>query len=178
MDNTAFLNNQDGEGVYPGDLDRGDIPEPTWFVRQAMNQIAPEFDGLIYKWNDAAGRTHQEVVDLITSALGLARVELAELLKSSDGMDLSRVVLTRWGSIYGDTLCAMSAVSQMLGYYPLTDIPEEVDPGIAALVNLLNERANDETRQLLIHRLVHIPNTGRTNICSLISDVYFPQILE
>jgi len=72
----------------------------------------------------------------------------------------------------------MSAVSKKLGYTILTDAPREVDPGLAALVNLLNDRANDKARQLLISRLDHIPNTGRTEICSLIADVYFPQALE
>ena len=29
-----------------------------------------------------------------------------------------------------------------------------------------------------VSRLDHIPNTGRTDICSLIADVFFPQVFE
>ena len=87
-------------------------------------------------------------------------------------------VLHRWADREGKKLCAMTAVSKKLGYTILTDTPREVDPGLAALVNLLNDRANDKARQLLISRLDHIPNTGRTKICSLIADVFFPQAIE
>jgi hypothetical protein len=178
MDVTAYQDNVDKDDVYPGDLKRGEIPEPVWFVRQAMNKVAPEFGGLIFKWNDAPSRTHEEVLGLITSAIDLAKNELAKMLASDDGVDMSGVVLHRWGDRHGETLCAMSALSQMLGYFPLTDNPIEVDPGLAALVNLLNDRSDDHSRQRLVSRLVHIPNTGRTKICSLIADVFFPQALE
>ena len=88
------------------------------------------------------------------------------------------LTLHRWADREGKKLCAMTALSKKLGYTILTDIPKEVDPGLAVLVNLLNDRANDKARQLLISRLDHIPNTGRTDICSLIADVFFPQALE
>ena len=88
------------------------------------------------------------------------------------------LTLHRWADREGKKLCAMTAVSRKLGYTTLTDVPSEVDPGVASLVNLLNDRANHKARQLLISRLDHIPNTGRTEICSLIADVYFPQALE
>ena len=88
------------------------------------------------------------------------------------------IVLHRWADREGKKLCAMSAISKKLGNFPLTDAPKGVDPGLATLVNLLNDRANDKARQLLISRLDHIPNTGRTDICSLIANVYFPQVIE
>ena len=88
------------------------------------------------------------------------------------------LTLHRWADREGKKLCAMTALSKKLGYTILTDIPKEVDPGLAVLVNLLNDRANDKARQLLASRLDHIPNTGRTDICSLIADVFFPQALE
>jgi len=88
------------------------------------------------------------------------------------------IVLHRWADREGKKLCAMSAVSKKLGNFPLTDAPKEVDPGLATFVNLLNDRANDKARQLLVSRLDHIPNTGRTDICSLIANVYFPQAFK
>ena len=178
VDDTAYQHNLDKDDIYPGNLRRGEIPEPVWFVRQAMNKIAPEFGGLISKWDSAAGRTHEEVLDLIISALDLAKTELSQIIDLGDGPDMSDVVLHRWGDKYGKTLCAMTALSQMLGHFPLTDNPEEVDPGLNALVNLLNDRASDKARQLLVSRLIHIPNTGRTEICALIADVFFPRVLE
>jgi hypothetical protein len=174
-DGAAHDHSLDRSIIFPGDLSRGQIPEPAWFVRQAMNASAPEFDGLFYKWNDAPGRTHEEVLDLIMAALDLARGELAQILASDDNFDISGLVLHRWGDRDGTQLCAMSALSQKLGYRPLTDIPMEMDPGLAALVNLLNDRAPDKARQLLTSRLKYLPNTGRTDICDLISRVFFPK---
>jgi hypothetical protein len=167
-----------GDGVYPGDLERGLIPEPVWFVRQAMNQIAPEFGGLIFEWNDAAGRTHEEVLSLVASALELARAELAELMVSDDGSDEKELVLHRWAEPDGSKLCAMSALSRMLGYENITDLPAPVDPGLNALVGLLSDRASDEARQLLVSRLKFLPNTGRIDLYALISEVYFPKMIE
>jgi hypothetical protein len=71
-DATALEYNMDEGNVYSGGLNRGEISEIAWFIRQAMNKIAPEFGGLIYKWNDAPGRTRQEVLDLIALAINLA----------------------------------------------------------------------------------------------------------
>ena len=78
----------------------------------------------------------------------------------------------------GIRLCAMTALSLKLGYQPLTDTPKEVDPGLAAFVNLLNDRANDYARQLLIPRLEHIPKTGRTTLAHLIARVFIPAAIE
>jgi hypothetical protein len=162
---------------YPGNLERGQIAEPVWFVRQAVNNVAPEFGGLIYKWNDAPGRIYEDVMNLITSALDLAKTELSQILASDDGFDVVGLALHRWAEQDGSQLCAMSALSQKLGHGHLTDIPAEVDPGLAALVNLLNDRASDETRQQLVSRLKFIPNTGRTKLCILISEGLFPRMI-
>ena len=97
VDVDAYNQHLGDDDVYPGDLKRGEIPEPVWFVRQAMNKVAPEFGGLIFKWNDAPSRTHEEVLGLITSAIDLAKNELAKMLASDDGVDMSGVVLHRWG---------------------------------------------------------------------------------
>ena len=87
-------------------------------------------------------------------------------------------MLHRWADKDGQKLCAMSALSKKLGYTPLTDTPKEVDSGLATLVNLLNDRANDRARQLLIWRLEYVPNTGRAKIRELMSHAFFPTILE
>jgi hypothetical protein len=174
-DETAYQPNIGENNVYPGDLSRGQIPETAWFIRQAMNEIAPEFGGLIYKWNDAPGRKHEEVLGLIDSAIVLVRRELDQILETESSFDMSNVELNRWADRDGGQLCAMTALSQKLGYTVLTDMPYEVDPGLAAFVNLLNDRASDKSRQLLASRLKYLPNTGRTDICDLISKVFFPK---
>jgi len=91
---------------------------------------------------------------------------------------LSTLTLHRWADREGKKLCAMTALSKKLGNFPVTDTPTEVDPGLTALVSLLNDRANDKARQLLVSRLDKIPNTGRTDICTLIAGVFFPQFME
>jgi hypothetical protein len=164
-------------GEYSGNLERGQIPEPVWFVREAMNKIAPEFGGLIYKWNDAPGRTHDDVTSLIASAIELAKEERQQLFDAEEQFNTTDLALDRWGETDGSRLCAMSALSKMLGYDTLTDMPWEVDPAVAALVNLLNDRATDKSRQLLASRLASLPFSGHTNLTSLISRVYFPNVM-
>ncbi len=177
VDVFAHQQNCTDDNEYPGNLERGQIAEPVWFVRQAMKNVAPEFGGLIYKWNDAPGRIYEDVVNLITSALDLAKTELSQILASDDGFDVAGLALHRWAEQDGSQLCAMSALSRKLGHGHLTDIPAEVDPGLAALVNLLNDRASDKTRQQLVSRLKFIPNTGRTELCILISEGLFPRMI-
>ncbi len=92
-DGTAYQHNIGDNNVYPGDLSRGQIPETAWFIRQAMNEIAPEFGGLIYKWNDAPGRKHAEVLSLIDSAVILVRKELNQMLAAESSFDMSNVDL-------------------------------------------------------------------------------------
>ena len=178
VDVDAYNQHLGDDDVYPGDLSRGQIPEASWFVRQAMNEIAPEFEGVIYKWNDAPGRMHKDVLDLVTAAINMAKAERAKIWASDSRFDTSGLLLHRWGSVDGSQVCAMSAISQKLGYRLLTDIPEEVNPGLAALVNLLNDRATDEARQLLVSRLIHIPFSGHTNIASLLGRVFFPLAMK
>ena len=96
VEHSAYQQYLDEDNAYPSDLNRGEIPEPIWFVRQAMNKVAPEFGGLIYKWNDAPGRTHEEVLDLTTSAIDLAKNELTQILSSDDTFDMSDIILHRW----------------------------------------------------------------------------------
>jgi hypothetical protein len=79
-DDTAFQHNIDTNGIYPGDLQRGQIPEAAWFVRQALNKTAPEYGGLIYKWNDAPGRAHQDIMRLIELSIDIASDEFDRLL--------------------------------------------------------------------------------------------------
>jgi hypothetical protein len=178
VDNSAYHHHVNDDNVYPGDLSRGQIPEAAWFVREAMNKIAPEFEGLIYKWNDAPERMHEDVLNLVTAAINLAKAERAELWASDSRYDTTGFVLNRWGSCDGSQVCAMSALSLWLGYRVLTDQPAEVNVGLAALVNLLNDRATDEARQLLASRLPHIPHSGGTNIASLIGRVFFPLAIK
>jgi hypothetical protein len=177
VDTSMYRQYINDAGEYSGSLERGQIPEPAWFVREAMNKIAPEFEGLIYKWNDAPGRTHEEVTNLIASAIDLAKEERQQLFDADEMYDTSNLALDRWGETDGSRLCAMSALSKILGYETLTDMPWEVDPALAALVNLLNDRATDRSRQLLASRLTSIPFSGHTNLMSLISRVFFPNVM-
>jgi hypothetical protein len=176
-DTGAYVEHAD-DNVFPGDLSRGQIPEAAWFVRQAMNKVAPEFDRLIYKWNDAPERVHQDVLDLVTAAINLAKEERSELWASDSRFDNSGLVLDRWGSRDGSRVCAMSAISRKLGCDILTDVPRGVDPALAALVNLLNDRATDQSRQMLTSRLNHIPYSGWTNVTSLIARIFFPLAMK
>ena len=50
--------------------------------------------------------------------------------------------------------------------------------GLAAFVNLLNDRANGYARQLLIPRLDYLPNTGRTDLAHLIATVFLPAAMK
>jgi hypothetical protein len=177
VDTTEYQQYADQDDSYAGDLARGQVPEPVWFMRQAINKIAPEFGGRIYEWNKADGRTHDEVVEIIDSSIMLAKVERYRLFISDARFDTSDLILDRWGEKDGSRLCAMSSVSKLLGYETLTDMPWEVDPALAALVNLLNDRGTDESRQMLVSRITSIPFSGRTNITSLISRVVFPNVL-
>ena len=177
VDTSMYQQYINDAGEYSGSLERGQIPEPAWFVREAMNEVAPEFEGLIYKWNDALGRTHEDVTSLIASAIVLAMHERQDMLHADEQFDTSNLALDRWGEADGSRLCAMSALSKMLGYQKLTDMPYEVDPALAALVNLLNDRASDTSRQMLVSRLTSLPFSRRTNITSLISRFFFPNVM-
>ena len=102
--NTSYQHNTDANGVYPGDLQRGQIPEAAWFVRQALKETAPEFGGLIYKWNDAPERTHHDILHLVEMAIDIAKDEYDRLLalveasaECADGGIVSRNELYKIG---------------------------------------------------------------------------------
>jgi hypothetical protein len=178
IDETNYSQNLNEDGFYPGDLERGKVPEIAWFVREAIRNINPGFTGLIFEWNAEPARTHQQILDVVASASRLAFTELEQILESEESCTLSDTVLHRWANPAMGQLCAMTALSKELGYKRLTDMPKEVDPGLAALINLLNDRANDKSRQLLSKRLRYVPNTGPTDICLLIAKVLVPVLME
>ena len=178
VDETNYSQNLNENGFYPGALERGKLPEIAWFVREAIRNINSEFTGLIFEWNAEPARTHQQILDVVASASRLAFTELEQILESEESCTLSDTVLHRWANPAMGQLCAMTALSKELGYKTLTDMPKEVDPGLAALINLLNDRANDKSRQLLTKRLRYVPNTGPTDICILIAKVLVPVLME
>ena len=177
-DETDYWQNLNEDGFYPGTLERGEFPEVAWFIREAIRNISPGFKGLIFEWNAEPARTHQQILDIVVSASRLAFTELEQIIEMEESCILSNTVLHRWAIPDMGQLCAMSALSRKLGYTVLTDMPKEVDPALAALINLLNDRANDKARQLLTHRLKYVPNTGRTDICMLIAKVLAPVLME
>ena len=61
---------------YRGDLERGQIPEPFWFLRQALSKMS-KFDN-IGRFNDDPDTTHQDVLRLLKSAIELVESELAQ----------------------------------------------------------------------------------------------------
>lgn len=78
----SFGHNRNDDGDYPNSLKRDEMPEAIWFLRNALNNIAPEFCGSIGKWNDAPGRKHHEVFNLLGDAIKLIEYETS---KDSDG---------------------------------------------------------------------------------------------
>ena len=61
---------------YIGRIPRGQIPEPFWFLRQALSAIS-KFDN-IGRFNDDPDTTHQEVLELFKSAIELVESELKQ----------------------------------------------------------------------------------------------------
>ena len=55
---------------------------------------------------------------------------------------------------------------------------DNLDLGLAALVGLLNERADDRLRQVLRPRLPLVLNTGRTALALLIAEIFMPSIIH
>ena len=83
----SYGHNRNKDGEYPGDLKRDEIPDAIWFVRKALNSIAPEFGGLIGKWNDAPRRKHKEVISLIDNAIRLVDYEHSLNLDGDEAPD-------------------------------------------------------------------------------------------
>jgi hypothetical protein len=164
--------------LFPPSWDKDQIPYELWIVRQALHDLAPEYNGMFRKWYEAPDRTKFEILKLLSIAFDVAKAKIYEIPDLFDeGADRETLVLHRYVDADGSQLCAMSALSKMLGYEPLTCNPDEVDPGLTALITLLNDRANERARQLLLWRLEYVPNTGRTKICNLIAKVFFPEAI-
>ena len=61
---------------YRGDLNRGQIPEPFWFLRQALKERS-EFSN-IGLFNDDPETTHDQVLELLKSAIELVEYEMKQ----------------------------------------------------------------------------------------------------
>ena len=61
---------------YRGDLNRGQIPEPFWFLRQALKQ-GSDFSN-IGRFNDDPETTHDQVLMLLESAIELVECEMKQ----------------------------------------------------------------------------------------------------
>lgn len=61
---------------YIGRIPRGAIPEPFWFLRQALSKMS-KFDN-IGRFNDDPDTTHQEVLGLLKSAIELVECEIKQ----------------------------------------------------------------------------------------------------
>ena len=59
---------------YRGDLNRGQIPEPFWFLRQALKERS-EFSN-IGLFNDDPETTHDQVLELLKSAIELVECDM------------------------------------------------------------------------------------------------------
>ena len=64
---------------YRGDLFRGQIPEPFWFLRQALKQVS-DFTN-IGLFNDDPETTHEQVLDLLKSAIELVESEMKQCVQ-------------------------------------------------------------------------------------------------
>ena len=61
---------------YRGDLNRGQIPEPFWFLRQALRQVS-DFSN-IGLFNDDPQTTHDQVLELMKIAIELVESEMKQ----------------------------------------------------------------------------------------------------
>ena len=64
---------------YRGDLNRGQIPEPFWFLRQALKQVS-DFTN-IGLYNGDLETTHEQVLELLKSAIELVEAEMKQSLQ-------------------------------------------------------------------------------------------------
>ena len=64
---------------YRGDLKRGQIPEPFWFLRQALKERS-EFSN-IGLFNDDPETTHDQVLELLKSAIELVESDMKQSLQ-------------------------------------------------------------------------------------------------
>ena len=61
---------------YRGDLIRGQIPEPFWFLRQALKRVS-DFTN-IGLFNVDPETTHEQVLKLLNSAIELVECEMKQ----------------------------------------------------------------------------------------------------
>ena len=61
---------------YRGDLNRGQIPEPFWFLRQALKKVS-DFSN-VGLFNDNPETTHEQVLELLESAIELVECEMKQ----------------------------------------------------------------------------------------------------
>jgi len=61
---------------YRGDLNRGQIPEPFWFLRQALKQ-GSDFSN-IGLFNHDPATTHEQVLELLKSAIEFVESEMKQ----------------------------------------------------------------------------------------------------
>ena len=64
---------------YRGDLNRGQIPEPFWFLRQALKQETNYLN--IGLFNDDPETTHTQVLRLLISAIELVESEMKQAVQ-------------------------------------------------------------------------------------------------
>ena len=65
---------------YRGDLNRGQIPEPFWFLRQALKQRSDFLN--IGLFNDDPKTTHEQVLELLKSAIELVESEMKQTVQN------------------------------------------------------------------------------------------------
>jgi hypothetical protein len=68
---------------YRGDLNRWQIPEPFWFLRQALKERT-DFTN-VGLFNDDPATTHDQVLELLKSAIELVESEMKQA--AQDGSD-------------------------------------------------------------------------------------------
>ena len=64
---------------YRGDLNRGQIPEPFWFLRQALKERSEFLN--IGLFNDDPETTHHQVLELLKSAIELVESEMKQTVQ-------------------------------------------------------------------------------------------------
>ena len=61
---------------YRGDLNRGQIPEPFWFLRQVLKERT--YFTNVGLFNDDPETTHHQVLELLKSAIELVESEMKQ----------------------------------------------------------------------------------------------------
>ena len=61
---------------YRGDLSRGQIPEPFWFLRQALKQLSDFTNIGLFNYDHET--THEQVLEILKSAIELVECEMRQ----------------------------------------------------------------------------------------------------